>query len=305
MKEITGNLRRDVKDLLDESANIVTGVIKRGACTVRVMADKWKAFAHDLSGAVDTLMKPAFIEGRDAPPQALPLDGEPTVTVTESIDGHFPIGSQMPLSQANELVGRVSREYMEAEYTIQPVTVRIDYMKDGQTDRYFLPLHIGGGGDLLEQMEERVNSYRGDPEQVARLFEAAPEAHREELRSVFTPAIQGSLNDLSTGVLHHFQRHCDIAEMEQQFQAQAAVLPEKQQQAFQQSAKEAITALRRAVNTGQPTQRPTPQRESRSLAGPERPRQSVKVQLRQIKEGQTAPRATPRKIQLRPHQGGR
>lgn len=305
MKEITGNLKRDVKDLLDESANIVTGVFKRGACTVRVMADKWKAFAHDISGAVDTLMKPAFVEGRDAPPQTLPLDGEPTVTVKESIDGHFPIGSQMPLSQANELVGRVSREYMEAEYTIQPVTVQIDYMKDGQTDRYFLPLHIGGGGDLLEQMEERVNSYRGNPEQVARLFEAAPEAHREELRGVFTPVIEGSLNDLSSGVLHHFQRHCDIAAMEQQFQAQAAILPEKEQTAFRETTKETITALRRAANTGQPPERPTPRREGQTQTDPERPRQSVKVQLRQVKEGQTAARATPRKVHIRPQQKGR
>lgn len=305
MKEITGNLKRDVKDLLTESASLVTGVFKRGACTVRAVADKWKAFAHDISDAVDTLMQPPFVEGRDAPVQELPADGEPTVTVTESIDGHFPMGMKLPLSQANELVGSVSREYMEEEYTIQPVTVQIDYMKDGQTDRYFLPLQIGGGGDLLDQMRERVDHYRGNQEQVARLFESVPEAHREELRSVFTPAIQGSLADLSAGVLHHFQRHCDISTLEQQFQAQAAVLPEKQQQAFQQSARETVAALRQAVNTGQPPARPEPQRESQTPASPERPRRSVKVQLRQMKETQAAAKPVPRKIHVRPHQGGR
>ena len=63
MGEITGNLKRDVKDLLDESASLVTGFFKRGLCTVRAVADKWKAFAHDISDAVDTLMQPPFAEG--------------------------------------------------------------------------------------------------------------------------------------------------------------------------------------------------------------------------------------------------
>lgn len=58
MKEITGNLKQDVKDLLGESASLFTGFFKRGACTVRAVADKWKAFAHDISAAVDDLMKP-------------------------------------------------------------------------------------------------------------------------------------------------------------------------------------------------------------------------------------------------------
>lgn len=44
MKEITGNLKQDVKDLLGESASLFTGFFKRGACTVRAVADKWKAF---------------------------------------------------------------------------------------------------------------------------------------------------------------------------------------------------------------------------------------------------------------------
>lgn len=305
MKEITGNLKRDVKDLLGESASLVTGVFKRGACTVRVMAEKWKAFAHDITGAVDTLMKPAFAEnGPEAPAQSLDPMAEPSVTVRESIDGHFPVGLKLPLSQANELVGRVSREYMEAEYTIQPVTVQIDYMKDGQTDRYVLPLQIGGGGDLLEQMQERVESYRADPEKVASLFESVPEAHREELRGVFTPAIQGSLNDLSAGVLSHFRRHCDISALEQQFQAQAAVLPEKQRQTFQETAGETVSALRRAANTGVPQERPAPNRggaEQPQREGGPRPRQPVSVQLRQIKEAQAAAR----KVRLRPHQKGR
>ena len=98
------------------------------------------------------------------------------------MDGKPAVGMQMPLSQANALIGQLDREYREAEYAPAQVTVRIDYMKDGQTDRYWLPLEVGAGGDLLEQMERRVESYRGDPDKVVRLFESVPETHREELR---------------------------------------------------------------------------------------------------------------------------
>lgn len=86
MKEITGNLKQDVKDLLGESASLFTGFFKRGACTVRAVADKWKAFAHDISAAVDDLMKPPFAEGGpEAPMVSLDPEGEPIVTVMESM----------------------------------------------------------------------------------------------------------------------------------------------------------------------------------------------------------------------------
>ena len=101
MKEITGNLKSDVKDLLDESANLVTGFFKRGICTVRAVGDKWKSFARDVSDAVDTLMKPPFVEGPEAPASALDEAAEPTVTIMESEDEHFPVGLQLQLSQAD------------------------------------------------------------------------------------------------------------------------------------------------------------------------------------------------------------
>lgn len=70
MKEITGNLNRDVKELLTESANLVTGFFKRGACTVRAVADKWKAFAQDISNAVNTMMEPPFVGNGPSVPQS-------------------------------------------------------------------------------------------------------------------------------------------------------------------------------------------------------------------------------------------
>ena len=55
MKEIAGNLRRDVKDLLGESANIVTGLFKDGLCTVRGAANRWRNFTRDISSAFVSL----------------------------------------------------------------------------------------------------------------------------------------------------------------------------------------------------------------------------------------------------------
>ena len=161
MKEITGNLKQDVKDLLGESASLFTGFFKRGACTVRAVADKWKAFAHDISAAVDDLMKPPFAEGGpEAPMVSLDPEGEPIVTITESMDERFPTGKQMSLSQAENYVRQVDQEYREAERTPQAVKVKIDYVKDGRTDRYWLPLEIGAGGSLLEQMQTHIGAYQ-------------------------------------------------------------------------------------------------------------------------------------------------
>ena len=58
MKEIAGNLKRDMKDLLGESANIVAGFFKQGLCTVRGMADRWKNFTNGISDAVGMLFQP-------------------------------------------------------------------------------------------------------------------------------------------------------------------------------------------------------------------------------------------------------
>lgn len=59
MKEIAGNLRRDVKDLLGDSASIVTGFFKNGLCTVRGAATRWRNFTRDISGAFVSLFKSA------------------------------------------------------------------------------------------------------------------------------------------------------------------------------------------------------------------------------------------------------
>lgn len=168
MKEITGNLRQDVKDLLGESASLFTGFFKRGVCTVRAVADKWKAFAHDISGTVDELMKPPFAEGGpEAPAPQLNSKDEPMVTVVESTDEHFPEKLQMPLSQAERRVLQISELYRAHNQEPQPVKVKIDYMKNGQTDRYFLPLQIGAGGSLLSQMREHISSYQANQEKSA------------------------------------------------------------------------------------------------------------------------------------------
>lgn len=320
MGEITGNLKRDVKDLLDESANLVTGFFKRGLCTVRAVADKWKAFARDISDAVDTLMQPPFAEGGpEAPVPSLDAGAEPVVTVMESSSKHFPVGKQMPLSQANEYVGRMDAEYMEQDLTIQPIKVSIDYTRNGQTDRYILPLQIGAGGSLLEQMEGLLNSYHADQERVAALFDKVPEEYRPQFEAAFTPLVQDSIGDLTQNILPYFQQHCAVSELEQQLQSQAAVLPEGQKAAFAETAKNTVLGLRRAAN-GAPPLTAAPRREQPAQAAPQvrpcpverrgqdkevaRPRKSVKVSLRQIKAKKNAVVA-PTKDKIAPQRDGR
>lgn len=311
MKEITGNLKQDVKDLLGESANLFTGFFKRGACTVRAVSDKWKDFARDISTAVDALMKSPFAEdGPEAPVMELSPDAEPMVTVVESIEGNLPIGRQMTLSQANEEIRRLDMQYQEKEWIAQPVKVKIDYTRNGQTDRYWLPLQIGAGGGLLGQMKARLDSYRTDPETVSRLFDTIPEEHRAAFEAELTPFVNENVNKLSTGLLHYFHRHCDIAALEQQFDTQASVLPEKEQPSFRTGAEKTVVGLRRAINTGVPMEQPTVQRERAvTPAQPEtadhqpireKPRQSVRVRLREIKETE-AGQPAPVKVRVRPH----
>lgn len=302
MSEITGNLRQDVKDFLNESVNLVTGFFKRGVCTVRAVADKWKAFARDISNAVDMLMEPPFMgNGPEAPAQELDPAAEPVVTVMESKDSRFPAGMKLSLSQANELVGKADMEQMEAGHLPMPVQVKIDYTKDGRTDRYWLPLEIGAGGDLLMQMQEHIDRYLTYPEETARLFQGVPEKYRDELHSVFAPMLEQSLRELSTDVLNYFRRHCDISTLEHTSALQAQALPEAQRESLLTSTKLAVKTLRRAANTGQ--QQPITQWErfapsesdapvppaappQRKPQGKNRP--STKLKLTQIKAAQSS-----------------
>lgn len=291
MKEITGNLKRDMRELLGESAHLFTGFFKRGACTVRAVADKWKSFARDISSAVDELMKPPFLEGGpEAPAPLLSPELEPIVTVVESTDERFPVKLQMPLSQAERHIREVNRQYRKDDPEHQTVKVKIDYMKDGQTDRYFLPLKIGAAGSLLEQMREHVDSFRTDREKVSQLFHELPEEYRESAKEELTPFLDESLSNLSSSVLRYFQHHYDISELERHLKMQAAQMPEKMQSAFLNAQKEVVDNLRQSANAGI-TPEPIPTKERASCvaepprpAETERPRQSVKVKLRQVKK---------------------
>lgn len=104
MSEIARDLKKDVKELLFESAAIVTGFFKRGLCTVRAAADKWKTFARNVSTAADELMKPPLIQEMEVPATDLLPTDEPVVTVVESGDLNFPVGMKLSLSAANEYV---------------------------------------------------------------------------------------------------------------------------------------------------------------------------------------------------------
>ena len=297
MKEITGNLKQDVKDLLGESGSLFTGFFKRGVCTVRAVADKWKAFAHDISGTVDELMKPPFAEGGpEAPAPLLNSKDEPMVTVVESTDEHFPEKLQMPLSQAERRILQIGELYRAHNQEPQPVKVKIDYMKNGQTDRYFLPLQIGAGGSLLTQMREHIGSYQVNQEKISQLFHSVPDEYRAFLQNELTPFLHNSLDGLSKELLPYFQWHCGVGELGRQLEEQADMLPENERASFRSGVREALDGLRQSINLGaipeppalyreQPGQQVTGPIEAPAKA-PHQSREPIKVRLQQLQKGE-------------------
>lgn len=308
MKEIAGNLKRDMKDLLGESASIVAGFFKQGLCTVRGMTNRWKNFTQDISDAVGALFQPF----ENALPPAPSPEREPMVTVMESDAPELPVGTRMTLHEAETRIEQCNSERWDSDGGPLPVKVAIDYIMEGEQDRYWLPLNIGAGcRPMLEQMEDYVTACFHHPDAATRDFYNAPEDLGALLHERFGPQLQSDLEKLSTRVLGFFRQHCTISRMEEQFEAQAEAMPEKERDKFKRSMAETITALRLAANTGQQTaapkreqERPAPQPEQEHpaparqterppVAGTQRPRRSVKLRLRQIKGEQTAEPAPP------------
>ena len=294
MKEIAGNLKRDVKDLLGESANIVAGFFKQGLCTVRGMADRWRNFTQDISGAVGTLFKPF----ENVLPPTPPPEQEPMVTVMESDDLELPVGTRMTLYEAETRIEQLNYERWDSDGEPLPVKVAIDYTMEGEQDRYWLPLRMGAGcGSMLNQMSDYVTACLGSPDIITLDFYTAPKEMGTLLHEHFGPQLQADLEKLSTKVLGFFHQHCTISRLEQQFEVQALAMPEKEQEKFRQAMGETVINLRRAANTGQ--QQPATQQEyeqpapaSQEERPPEgktqHPRRSVKLKLRQIKGEQAA-----------------
>ncbi len=307
MKEIAGNLRRDVKDLLEESASIVTGFFKNGLCTVRGAADRWRNFTHNISGTFVSLFKSI----REATLPEMPPDQEPMVTVMESGDWHLPVGTRMTLSKAEERIKTLNQNYRAFDEPKHPVKVAIDYMLDGKVDRYWLPLHTGSDcGSMLEQMQDFVKTNLDHPENVTQLFEDAPAGLRELLHEQFGPQFHDDMEMLATRVISFFQQHNTITRLEKQFQAQAEAMPEKEKEKFLAYTKAAITDLRKAANTSKtiaPVQERTASVQAHTAPVQERippgredgkSRQSVKAKLGKIREGQAA--KTPQRQRNRP-----
>jgi len=292
LKEIAGNLKKDVKELLSESARIVTGVFKQGHCTAKGAANGWKRFTNGISNLVRAINDPDLFA-----PVVLPGQ-EPLVTVKESACEDLPAGTRMTLSEAEQRIGDINESLWASDEPAKEVKVIIDYRMDNEQDRYCLPVVIGAGRQpMLAQMKEYVETSLQHPDMVCQDFYAAPPGLDKLLHEYFGPQFQEDLERLGNRVLVYFEQHCTISQLEQQFEKQAQAMPKKDQHRFRESAKRAVTALRRAANTGQEPS--VPDREATEQAIPKspapspektndrKPRQSVKVQLRQIKEAQS------------------
>ena len=284
LKEIAGNLKRDVKDLLDESACVVTGMFKQGLCTSNGLKKCWKSFTHGLSSVAKSLSDPDFFA-----PVVLPTQ-QPLVTVKESNCEDLPVGTKMPLYEAERLIEELNQERWNSGESAECVNVVIDYRMDNVQDRYYLPLLIGPGqGSMLAQLQHRVEAFLKSPDTTCQDFYTAAPGLSDLLHEQFGPQLQSDLEKLGDRVLGYFQQHCTISYLEQQFKMQAEAMPVKDKKRFQEYSQKAVTTLRRATNTGresdalqheQPEQGPPsapdrqPEPDSR-----QHPRQSVRGQL--------------------------
>lgn len=125
MKEISANLHRDVKDLLMESANIVTGFFRDGICTARGIAARWNSFTHDISDAVVSLFKST----KEGIQPDLSPEHEPVVVVMESAVEDLPVGTYMTLSEAEQKIADLNALNWDGYEPSRPVKVAIDYMR--------------------------------------------------------------------------------------------------------------------------------------------------------------------------------
>ena len=279
MKEIAGNLKRDVKDLLGESASIVAGFFKQGLCTVRGAATRWKNFTSGISDAVGMLFQPFE---HTLPPKPSP-EQQPMVTVMESDAPELPAGTRMTLHEAERRIEQVGRERWNSDDRVSSVKVAIDYTMEGEQDRYWLPLKIGEGRvSMLDQMEDYVTTCFHHPDVATRDFYNAPEGLGALLHEQFGPQLHDDLEKLSTKVLGFFRQHSTISRLEEQFETQAEALPEREREKFKADMGKTIINLRLAANTGQQPA-PAQQTEQPPVADTSRPRRSVKLRLRQIK----------------------
>ena len=310
MDEIKSNLKRDMKDLLSESANIVTGFFKRGFCTVRAAADKWKSFTNSISDAVNTLVKtPLIPPDQEAFSYDLYPDSEPIVTVVESENRDIPIGKQMTLSEANVYVSQMDKARHDANEAPYPVKVKIDYMWDVTSDRYWLPLEIGSGrGGLLDQMEKYLTPYRSNPERIMQdlNMQKADTKFQEDFHASFLPFLQESVNDLLDNLLPYFRNHCQITELKKAAEAVIPGMGEGRQGEYKKMVDNKIGYLRQLVNCREVTQLPQQLRSSKEMSrqtaqetSPQS-RQPVKTRLEQLKAKQAAQPDRAKHIPSRP-----
>ena len=197
---------------------------------------------NEISGAVVSL----FQSPQEALLPDLSPEQEPVVTVMESDDMDLPVGTKMTLSEAEDRISQLRLERFDSDEPDHSVKVAIDYMLDGEVDRYWLPLHTGQGyGSMLTQMQYYVESNLEHSDIATRPFYEAPEGLAELLHDKFGPQLHDDLKKLANRVLNCFQQHYTISKLEQQFEVQAAVIPEKGREKFLQHTQSALQRMKR------------------------------------------------------------
>lgn len=293
--EIKENLKQDSEDLLRESARLVTGFFKHGLCSVRTAADRWKTFAKEIAGAAESLFTPAFIRGAETPEAVLDPEAQPLVMITNSKCKELRAGQRMTLSQANDLIGKLDAERGCAGEPSQPVTLKIDYMLEGQTDRYWVNLDLGdGGGNLLEHIKSQMEQCRQDSAIAAQLFKQVAPEFRDRLGRKLIPGILQEAEKISKQLMRFFQEHCKISTLKHNLAMEARTLPENVRQEYLKTARETLIRMRRRSNE------PLPAGTFRIVLKDQKQPPSVRENLKQYRKKATVQgRGKPPQIQAR------
>lgn len=119
----------------------------------------------------------------------------------------------MTLYEANQLVRRLDEQYRESGQSI-PVTLQIDFLANGQPDRYQIAPSLGSGeGSILSHMKQNVVRFLQNAQRTNEMFEDVPAQYRDTMQAQFTAFADRAAMHVSQKLIPYFETHCTLCAM--------------------------------------------------------------------------------------------
>lgn len=262
---------RDAKELLSEAKRLFRDFFHRGYMTLQTAGDRWKQYHQAVATAKDALWQPLF-PAEQTP--ALTPESTPMVTVIRSELEQLPVGTRIPLAEANERI--------QATDTAGKLAVQIDFYTTNGPDRYRTELDAGTGAESIQkQIAQRIAVAR--QADMGSFFEAVSTPSRDNLQAHVSPSLSQSFEDISTRLVASLTEHCAISNLEQHLENQANLMPQATQWEFRETAQALIGRFRAMANSNTLTppamERTGPGKETAATLRQGNPK-SVKITLR-------------------------